>query len=488
MGAEAPGLENILKATKNPSEVKPSADSLASEPKQDTAPSIKIEDTSVTSVENPSVDETAKTKPPFDKEGVLSDILEKVRQKNNQEGGLEGDLIRLKIIEKYFHAKREYDLHNNEKSSGRLFEALERSDKWWERFREKNKYVGYLVGESLITVPAAAIGAHFGIMDNSTAIIKAASRIGMNSLVKRSVDFLLESAKIQKVYNRIKNIFAKKTEKAPKNELLHESNDESIDLSVSLEDFQQNENNTNTTDVPVFSSEVSQTPTPVFSQDTNVNNANTETRVHPALIRYGAIGLSAGTVFLLSGGLAGVVSLGVTATKEVVPYFIKYIEKKVKEKKKDWIKNQNIDITLSPQELIEILEQMEYQYSMLEKKIARLNWMRTFTKGALDLGGCIAKWSAVVEIPGQITESVNSVAGMSGVLDQVSTEGAEQVVRKNAEDIVVGKIKDTFDYAVDYAVKASENLVHVTADAGEKVVKTTGKKYAKKIEKAKDKK
>ncbi|MBS3922747.1 MAG: hypothetical protein KGZ37_06335 [Nitrosarchaeum sp.] len=410
--------------------------------------------------------------PPFDREAVLAKIIDKVKEK----GGLEENEIQLKVMEKYFEEKRNHATGQEVKKTPRIVETLQKGDKWWEKLKEHpyGKYVGYLASESFITVPAATIGAHFGILDQTTVVQKAVARIGMNSFLKSTVDLLLDKTKTRDLYARLKNVFSKKDK-----------------VSTAEESDVPPEDNINTTGIPVFSSEVSHTPVPVFIQDIDTT-LNDYKGINPKIIRYGAMGVSAGAVFILSGGFAGAVSLGVTAAKESAPFLIKYIEKQVEKRKISLVaKNENINMTLSSQELADVLDQMEHQYKILEKKIARLNWVKNFTKATLDLGGCIAKWAAVAEMPADITQSVDTVKKLSTDLNKMSVERASQLATDQVESAVSDRVEDTVeDFATEAggkALDASNNMVHATADAGEKVIKTTGKKHAKNLE-AKNKK
>ncbi len=436
MGAGAPELEKFLgykpKNPDQPEGVVDDADKAENLANQEQGP-LKTEGQNTD-----NVDRTIEAPmPPFDSAAVLAGIMDKAVKK-----GLEGTEAQLWITEKFFEAKRDHTLSHREAQPKFKYitERYKKGAERWEKIKEHpyGKYVGYLASESMITVPAAALGAHLGILDSTTAIHKAGVRIGMNSGLKSVIDLLLDKKKRGDVYKKLKNIFAKKESAVP-GAPVEEKVKEEIDLAEDLPSTMSS------TGVPVFSSDsVSGTEAPVFEQDVNTSEPK-RTKINPKLVRYGAMGLSAGSVFILSGGLAGAVSLGVTVAKETAPMLVKYIEKKVDSKKSKWIENNNIDITLSPEELALVLENMEYRYRNFEKKIARLKWVRTFTKGALDLVGCVAKWSAVVD---------------------VSTHVAE---------------------AGQVATGSTSNMVHGVADSAEKVVKTAGKQQAKNMEKHNEK-
>ncbi|MBP6866186.1 MAG: hypothetical protein KBC12_01430 [Candidatus Pacebacteria bacterium] len=355
--------------------------------------------------------------PPFDKEGTLAEIIAKVKEK-----GLEEAEAQLRIMEEYFDAKRQHGLQSQKeaKKVPVMVEKYKSGEKFWQDLKEHpyGKYVAYFASESFITVPAVAIGAQLGIVDHTMMVQKAASRIGMNSFVKTTIDLLLDKSKILDIKNRIKNIFFKKPENKPNTNVTVGETPEFLASDATEAPVFESNTGTVSGQVPTFES--SQTSFPVFESNNQTlsseepSSAQTEsqnssakpmvfnngkdlikekTKINPAVIKYGAMAASTGFVFLISGGTAALLSGGVSVTKEVAPALLKILESRVKSRIGKLAESTNISMTMSPEELLQVLEVTEFQYRKLEKKLGHWRWVRNYTETALDLGGCLVKWS-----------------------------------------------------------------------------------------------
>ncbi len=351
----------------------------------------------------------------FDKKVTLEKIIAEITEK-----GIEGAEAQLRIMESYFDAKRKHNLQGKNESTnfGLIVEKYKKSERWWHELKEHpyGKYLAYFASESFITVPAVAIGAQLGIVDHTVMVQKAASRIGMNSFVKSTIDLLLDKSKILDLKKRIKNIFSKRVENKSNTSITTEPL-EFIDSSKTETPVFESSGQTFAGQMPVF--ETSQSRAPIFEPTNKTDSLSSTTlqtefqnstidsdlsfnqkkgtkenkKINPAVIKYGAMLASTGFVFLISGGTAALLSGGVTVTKEVAPALLKILENRVKNRIGKLAESTNMSITMSVEELLEVLEVTEFEYRKLEKKLGHWRWVRNYAETALDLGGCLVKWS-----------------------------------------------------------------------------------------------
>ncbi len=365
MGAEAPGLENILKDTKNPSEVKPSADSLASEPEQDTAPSIKIEDKNTSEKK-----ETKKVEKKIDINKVALKMQEKIAERRNEqqikalESGREEDLspeesaaleqeLRQYALDLLIKEKKKHRQDKIE-NSGPLVRYYTKVNKWYKGLEETpkgrvaQKFLQSGITGSLFLGTATAVG----IVPPTTALAQLGTRVatatGFRALAAGTMNFL--SKKRPDFVKKMTNLFSEK--------------------------------NSSTTEVPKFDEKnIDHTGVPKFSEQTS----NTLEAKNPSIdfkkMKYAGIALGTSFVFLMGGWVAAAATGAALVSKEQLNDMLKKKIEKYEARAKEL--SSQIDISPENENFLANIEKVSNELDKITKTIKELQIARSVVKGTL---------------------------------------------------------------------------------------------------------